>query len=148
MNNKPGWRKGFGFAQIMAMVIVVIPVTLFIITLLFDYWAAMQLDNRLKLMSHRAITAINSSGDLSTSEKVKTSLQASGEWARIQTLCPSSQPTLDIKTRVGDLNQGQTQIETFVTYNKFNHLGSKRLSSTIISYSYNDQNGSFQLECI
>jgi hypothetical protein len=123
-------------------------VTLFIITLLFDYWAAMQLDNRLKLMSHRAITAINSSGDLSTSAKVKTSLQASGEWARIQTLCPSSQPTLDIKTRVGDLNQGQTQIETFVTYNKFNHLGSKRLSSTIISYSYNDQNGSFQLECI
>lgn len=146
MNNKPGWRKGFGFAQIMAMIVVVIPMTLFIITLLFDYWTVMQLDNRLKLMSHRAITAMNNSSDLSSAATLKTSMQTSGDWDMIQSLCPSSMPALSLGNR-SDMPKGQTKIEVVVTNYPLNRLGNKTLHSAITSYSYNDQNGSFQLEC-
>jgi hypothetical protein len=129
----------------MAMIIVVIPTTLFIITLLFDYWAAMQIDNRLKLMSHRAIVAINNAPDLSSPDTLKGSMKT-GEFDLQQGLCPSAKPVLSL-TRLGDGVAGQTQVETAVVYDGFNHLDPRILSSTIVSYSYNDQNGSFKLEC-
>ncbi len=145
MKNKPQWRRGFGFAQIMAMILVVIPTSLFIITLLFDYWAAMQIDNRLKLMSHRAITAINNSENLSSTTTLLASMTVD-EQTLIGSMCPSSMPNVTF-TREGDMPFGQTRIETLVKYDKFNHLGTKELSSIITSYSYRDQNGSFKLEC-
>lgn len=140
MNNKQGWRKGFGFAQIMAMIVVVIPVTILIITLLFDYWAVMQLDNRLKLMCHRAIMAIDNNETLST-----FALSAPDKTA-IASLCPTAMPNLTL-VRVGDLSAGQTRIEAVITDYPFNRLGNKTLHASIVSYSYRDQNGSFKLEC-
>lgn len=140
MNIKPRWRKGFGLAQIMAMIIVVIPTFAFIITILFDYWTVMQLDNRLKLMSHRTITIIDNNetlGIFSLPEAEKTV---------IASLCPSSMPTLTF-VRIGDMPAGQTKIESTLAYDKFNHLEAKRVSSIITSYSYRDQNGSFKQEC-
>lgn len=129
----------------MAMILVVIPTSLLIITLLFDYWAAMQIDNRLKLMSHRSITAINNAEDLSSTDNFLASMTAD-EKTLIVSMCPSSMPNV-IFTRVGDMPAGQTQIQTLVNYDKFNRLGAKELSSIITSYSYRDQNGSFKLEC-
>lgn len=147
MKNKLGWRKGFGFAQIMAMIIVVIPTTLFIITLLFDYWTAMQLDNRLKLMSNRGIMAINNASDLSSANVLKISMVASGDWAIIESLCPTSKPVLGL-TYIGTMPiTNETEVTTAVRYETFNHLAARTLSSKITSYSYNDQNGSFKLEC-
>lgn len=147
MKNKLGWRKGFGFAQIMAMIIVVIPTTLFIITLLFDYWAAMQLDNRLKLMSNRGIMAVNNAVNLSSANVLKDSMIASGDWTIIQSLCPSSNPVL-VLTYIGTMPiANETEVTTALRYDKFNHLAARTLSSKITSYSYNDQNGSFKLEC-
>lgn len=145
MNNKPGWRRGFGFAQIMAMIVVVIPTSIYMITILFDYWAAMQLDNRLKLMSHRAITAMNNAPDLSSMSALKTSMTSTGDWNMINDLCPKDM-TLSVISRT-DMPKGQTQVIMAVTYDKFNHLETKELTSSIVSYSYNDQNGSFKLEC-
>jgi hypothetical protein len=145
MKNRPKWRRGFGFAQIMAMILVVIPTSLFIITLLFDYWAAMQIDNRLKLMSHRAIMAINNSEDLSSTNTLLASM-TSDEQTLISSMCPSSMPNVTF-TREGNMPSGQTKIQTLVKYDKFNRLGTKELSSIITSYSYRDQNGSFKLEC-
>lgn len=145
MNNKPGWRRGFGFAQIMAMIVVVIPTSIYMITILFDYWAAMQLDNRLKLMSHRTITAMNNATDLSTASALKISMTSTGDWDMIEGLCPKDM-TLSVISRT-DMPKGQTQVIMAVTYDKFNHLETKELTSNIVSYSYNDQNGSFKLEC-
>lgn len=141
MNNKTAWRKGFGLAQIMAMIVVVIPTSLFIMTLLFDYWAAMQLDNRLKLMSHRAVMAINSAELLDNAFAFSAE-----EKALLQSLCPSGKATLEL-SRTGDMPSGQTQVSALVVYDRFIHLAAKELKSTITSYSYNDQNGSYQLEC-
>lgn len=125
----------------MAMIIVVIPTAAFIITLLFDYWTAMQLDNRLKLMSHRAVMALNNA------EALDGAYTLSAEDATLlASLCPASKKTLEF-IRVGDMPSGQTQITALVTYDRFNHLEAKELKSAITSYSYRDQNGSYQLEC-
>jgi hypothetical protein len=105
----------------------------------------MQIDNRLKLMSHRAITAINNSENLSSTTTLLNSMTVD-EQTLIISMCPSSMPNVTF-TREGDMPFGQTRIETLVKYDKFNHLGTKELSSTITSYSYRDQNGSFKLEC-
>lgn len=124
----------------MALIIVVIPTFAFIVTILFDYWTVMQLDNRLKLMSHRAITIIDNNetlGSFSFSTAEKT---------LIASFCPASMPTL-VFSRTGDMTTGQTRIESSVMYDKFNHLEAKNVSSIITSYSYRDQNGSFKLEC-
>ncbi len=142
MSNKRHWRRGFGLAQIMALIIVVIPTTAFMITLLFDYWTAMQLDNRLKLMSHRAIMAINNAETLGASFTLSES-----EEGVLSGLCPSSMPNLEL-TYLGEMEApGQTRVAATVTYDRFNHLEAKELASTITSYSYNDQNGSYLLEC-
>lgn len=145
MNSKRGWRKGFGFAQIMAMIVVVIPTSIYMITILFDYWTAMQLDNHLKLMSHRAISAMNNASDLSSMASLETSMKTTGNWDVINGLCPKDM-TLSLISRT-DMPKGQTQVVMAVTYDKFNHLDVQELSSKIISYSYNDQNGSFKMEC-
>ncbi|MDD5717747.1 MAG: hypothetical protein PHW64_08065 [Sulfuricurvum sp.] len=146
MNNKPGWRKGFGFAQIFALMIVVIPTAIFLMTLLLDYWTVMQLDNRLKMMSHRAIMIINNESNLSSEANVKKSMDDLKAWGVLQSLCPSSKPTLKL-SRVGEMNASQTKIEVVIAKYPLNRLGDKNLSSTITSYSYKDQNGSFKLEC-
>ena len=128
-------------AQIMAMIVVVIPTSIFIITLLFDYWTAMQLDNRLKLISHRGIMAINNAEVLDGAYTLPAA-----DTTMLASLCPASMGAIEFK-RVGDMPSGQTQITAQITYDRFNHLGAKELKSTITSYSYRDQNGSYQLEC-
>ncbi|MBN2869561.1 MAG: hypothetical protein JXK04_01235 [Campylobacterales bacterium] len=141
MSNKRHWRRGFGLAQIMALIIVVIPTAAFMITLLFDYWTAMQLDNRLKLMSHRAIMAINNAETLGAAYTLP---EADREI--VESLCPASMRAL-VFARMDDMPSAQTRITAQVMYDRFNHLEAKVLSSTITSYSYNDQNGSYLLEC-
>jgi len=146
MNNRPGWRGGFGFAQIMATLLVVLPVIVFMMTILFDYWAIMRLDNQLKLIAYRCATAVNNAQDLSSDTALKTIMQSDGEWARVQGLCPPSRPNLTL-TRQGDLAKGQSLVSASLTYERLNHRGPQVLTSTLQSYSYRDQNGSFLFEC-
>lgn len=132
-------------AEIMAMMIVVIPVSIFMITLLFDYWALMRLDNQLKLIAHRGVTFINNAEDASTTEGVLGSM-SSDEITTMTSLCPTSNPTLDF-SRISNASKGEIVLETKMTYSNLNHLDPKTLSTIIKSYSYNDQNGSFVIEC-
>jgi len=145
MNNKRGWRKGIGLPEMIAMIIVVIPTTIFMITLLFDYWALMRVDNQLKLIAHRTITALNNAEDLSSKDSAIDSMKPE-EYEMIQSLCPPIKPNIAFD-RIGDMPFGQTKVEVMMTYDNLNHLDPKQMSSSITSYSYHDSNGSFTLEC-
>lgn len=145
MNNKKNWRSGMAIAEIMAMVVVVIPVTIFIITLLFDYWAVMRMDNQVKLIAHRGVMYINNAVDASSADKVIGSM-SEAEVKTMVSLCPPSNPSLNF-VRTGNSNEGEIVLEAKMVYSELNHLEPKTVSTIIKSYSYNDQNGSFVLEC-
>lgn len=128
--------------EIMAMLVVVIPTTIFIITLLFDYWTLMRVDNQLKLIAHRSVTAINNAVDASTAG----SALSSSEKTIIEDLCPPAFPVLAV-SRVKDMPSGQIEINATITYSGLNHMDDTTLSTVIASYSYQEQNGSFAIEC-
>ena len=145
MKSRNGWRRGFGMGQIMAMLLVVLPATAFFITLLFDYWSIMQIDNRLKLITYQLSGMINNAEALTSVETAREEISDS-DMELLRSLCPSSMPQVTLN-RTGDMPEGQTEVRAQLRYERLNHMGTKLLQSSIRSYSYHDQNGSFLFEC-
>jgi hypothetical protein len=129
----------------MATLLVVLPTTAFFLTLLFDYWSLMRIDNQLKLITYQVSGMLNNAPDLSTTEAAQSEMSESDR-ALLASFCPSSMAQTTF-VRIGDMPPGQTQVTGRVVYNRLNHMGEKQLQSTLRSYSYHDQNGSFLFEC-
>lgn len=141
MKNKRTWRRGFGLAQIMALLLVVLPTMAFIVTLLIDYWAVMRIDNNLKLMTNLATSKFNNSTDLSTNPSD----------ANLQTIlssyCPKDTAVNLSASRAGDASaKGVISVTASYTYNG-TYLKNKTMNATMVTYSYHDQNATINLVC-
>ncbi len=141
MNNRRDWRCGFGLAQIMAVLLVVLPTIAFIVTLLIDYWAVMRIDNNLKLMTSLATAKMNNITDLSSSPS-DSSLQT-----LLSSYCPKDTAVTLSGSRVGDGTAKDIIIvNASYTYNGV-YLKDKTMNATMVTYSYHEQNATISLVC-
>jgi hypothetical protein len=141
MRNRALWRHGFGLAQIMAVLLVVLPTIAFIITFLIDYWAVMRVDNNLKLITNMATSQFNNSTDLSsdpTDVQLRTTLS---------TFCPKNTAISFTGSRAGDANaKGVITVNASYTYNG-TYLKNQTITAKMSTYSYHDQNATINLVC-
>lgn len=141
MKNKRTWKGGFGLAQIMAVLLVVLPTIAFIVTLLIDYWAIMRIDNNLKLMTSLATTKMNNITDLSFSPS-DANLQN-----LLSSYCPKDTAVNLNASRIGDGSaEGIIIVNASYTYNG-TYLKDKTMNATMVTYSYHDQNATINLVC-
>lgn len=145
MKIKRGWRGATGMAEIIAIILVLLPVVAFFLTLMLDYWTLMRIDNQLKLIAYQISGKLDSSEDLSTADAFTTAV-GSDDLSQIASLCPAAKPTLNV-TRTEDMPYGQTLVTAQVVYDQLNHMDDRTMQTTIRSFSYRDQNGSFLIEC-
>lgn len=147
MRNKRGFRGGFGFAQIMATLLVVLPTLAFMIVILFDYWSVMQADYRIKLVanltSEYAIARANLRDFTNGSGGPATDYQA--YLSRVNQLCPAN--TNITVTKLTDApNLGEVDVVVKYTYNG-TYIKNKTLVTRMDAYSYQDQNASIEIIC-
>jgi len=145
MRNKPSWRKGdMGLPQIMATLLVVLPTIAFITTLIFEYWTIMQADYKLKLIANMTADYVNSKEDATVWGSDYTDFLAN---VNNNNLCPNG-TTLGAKgSFANDEAQGVMNITIEYKYTKAVYITDKTLSTSMITYSYHDQNLSATLEC-
>ncbi len=142
MKNKQGWRRGIGLAQIMALLLVVLPTMAFIVTLLLDYWTVMQADYKLKLIANLSADYVNNKEDATDLADINTQLIAP---VNAKKLCPKG-TVLGVKVSDTNASSGQIDISIEYTHNG-PYIKDKRLSSSMLTYSYHDQNLTAILEC-
>lgn len=141
MKSKSTWRNGFGLAQIMALLLVVLPTMAFIVTFLIDYWALMRIDNNLKLIANMATSRLNSVSDLSVG--VDDSLLEN----TLSSFCPKGKKVDFTGSRKGDgAGKGYIEVSVNYTYNG-TYLKDKNLVTKMTTYSYHDQNATIELSC-
>jgi hypothetical protein len=128
-------RKAFGLAQIMATLLVVLPTLAFLITFMFDYWAVMQADNRLKLIANMASTELDSMEDLSN--------LSGHDWTVLDKLCPRS-TSIVYKDR-DDTNA--SIVNVIVSYKHSGRYFDNIISTSMSTYSYHEQNATINLVC-
>ena len=143
MRNKQTWRKGLGIAQIMATLLVVLPTIAFIITLILEYYTVMQADYKLKLIANLAADYVNSKEDTTDWSDLNTKFL---DPANANQLCPNGS-TLSVKSASNDQPNGQISITVEYPYTQAVYISDKTLSTSMITYSYHDQNLSTILEC-
>lgn len=141
MKSKRNWRNGFGLAQIMALLLVVLPTMAFIVTFLIDYWALMRVDNNLKLIANMATSRLNSVSDLSAD--VDDDLLEE----KLSSFCPKDKKVGFAQSRKGDgSGKGYIEVSVSCTYNG-TYLKDKNLVAKMTTYSYHDQNATIELSC-
>lgn len=134
-------RRGFGLGQIMATLLVVLPTLAFLVTFMFDYWAVMQADNRLKLIANMTSTELDGLEDLSMDGL------GSHDWTvlfgQLDKLCPGEDKIV-FKNRA-DTNA--SIVEVTVSYKHSGRYFDKTLSTSMSTYSYHEQNATINLAC-
>ena len=142
MKIKQGWKKGFGLAQIMALLLVVLPTTAFIVTLLLDYWTVMQADYKLKLIANLSSQYANGKEDITDLADIDAQLISR---VNTQNLCPNG-TSLSLKS--SDTNAPTGQIVLSVEYiHNGPYIENKTISTNMLTYSYHDQNLTAVLVC-
>ncbi|MBD3823596.1 MAG: hypothetical protein IE916_03710 [Epsilonproteobacteria bacterium] len=141
MKSRTCWRGGFGFTEIMALLLVVLPTIAFIITLLIDYWAVMRIDNNLKIIVHLASTKMDNMSDLSASPS-DAALEK-----ELSSYCPEGKKVTFAGARSGDgPMSGGIKVSASYRYSG-SYLKDKEMLSSMVSYSYHDQNATIELVC-
>jgi len=133
MRNKHRCRNAFGFGQIMATLLVVLPTMAFIVTFMIDYWSVMQEDYKLKLIVNQASQKADNMEDLSSFTM------------NADDLCPSATHLVFSKPKDSD-TKGRIDIVIAYTHNG-PYIKNKLLSTSMHTYSYHDQNMSIIGTC-
>ena len=141
MKNKKGWRKGFGLAQIMALMLVVLPTMAFIIMFLLDYWAVMQADYRLKIIANKTAEFYNNIDDASNYDT--TSLKKS-----LKSLCPGSNSTFTLTDTVGTASDTDDVSITITYTHNGTYIKNKVITTGMKTYSYHDINSTVTGSCV
>jgi len=139
MKNKQGWRKGLGLSQIMATLLVVLPTMAFIVTFIIDYWSLMQADYKLKLIANMGAEYYNSKVDITDVNEDATFLGSAGG------ICPNG-TTLSLKSSAAGDTAGQISL-TVEYLHDGPYLKNKTVTTSMLTYSYHDQNLSATLQC-
>jgi len=143
MKIRQGWRNALGLPQIMATLLIVLPTTAFIITLILEYYTLMQADYKLKLIANLAADYVNSKEDTTDWSDLNTKFL---DPVNAKALCPNGS-TLEVKSAANDQPAGQIDISVEYRYKKAVYITDKVVSTGMITYSYHDQNLSTILEC-
>jgi len=143
---KTKMRKGLAIAEIMALLLLVLPTMAFIMMFLIEYWAVMRVDNNLKLMTHLTTSKLNGLTDLSSIAAIiaDDTKGISELTAQLDKYCPNG--SVESYTRTPGPGSNQIEIIAEYTYNG-NYLTNKKLSSRMVTYSYNDQNATITIVC-
>jgi Flp pilus assembly protein TadG len=137
-SNKALFRKGFGFEQIVAFLLLVLPTLAFIIMLVIEYWSVMRIDNNLKLIT------IMLSNVAAEQKDVRDDDAYSSVIAKINNgYCPNGTSLQTLSK--GDNGKGEISIS--VAYQFDGRFFSKKLVSKIDTFSYFDQNLTASYEC-
>jgi len=139
-------KNGFGLGQIMATLLVVLPTLAFLVTFMFDYWAVMQEDNKLKLMANMVSTELDDVEDLSLAG-LNAYLQTSegiNLVSSLNSLCPTN-TNIVFNTPRADAPAGI--ISTTLSYHHVGRYFDKVISTNMSTYSYHDQNATIDLIC-
>lgn len=147
MRTKRGFRNAMGLAQIMATLLVVLPTLAFIVTILFDYWAVMQADHKLKLVANLTAEFTLARSDLRTFTDGLgvNALDYQSYLSRVSGLCPGGTSISSIA--VSDApNFGEIAITAQYDYNG-TYFKNKTLTAQMNVYSYQDLNGSIVVKC-
>ncbi len=135
MKTKQGWRKGIGLAQIMALLLVVLPTMVFIITLLLDYWTVMQADYKLKLIANLSSQYANGKEDVTDLSDIDAQLISR---VNAQNLCPNGK-SLSLKSSNTNGLEGQIVLSVEYVHNG-PYIQNKTIRTNMLTYSYHDQN--------
>jgi len=134
-------RRGFGLGQIMATLLVVLPTLAFLVTFMFDYWAVMQADNRLKLIAFMSSTHLDGLEDLSNAGLGKQ------DWtilfAELDKQCPGSTNIV----YKGRADANSSIVEVIVSFNHSGPYFNRTISTSMSTYSYHEQNATINLVC-
>ena len=140
MSVKRSFRGAFGFGQMMASLLVVLPTIAFSTTFLIDYWAVMQSDHRLKLVAKVASQYYDSKINVSDVTDIDEKLLNLGT-----SLCPGGRSM--VVTSSGENSAANLiDIKVQYTYNG-TYFKNRNLSTNSITYSYHEQNLSVVLTC-
>ena len=139
MKNRRSFRNGFGMGQIMAMLLVVLPMLAFIITLMIDYWSVMQEDYKLKLLANQVSQVLDGKKDL---RDTNLSTELSSE---INNICPRG-TTLSFSTPQDASTRAQVSVTIAYVHNG-PYFKNKTLNTQMQTYSYHDQNISITGTC-
>lgn len=138
-------RKGFGLAQIMAMLLVVLPTFAFLMMFMLEYWSVMQIDNRLKLITNLTSTSLDGVEDLS--DDGLGVYATSQEWStlnqKLNTLCPQGTNI----AYLGRVDESKGMVTVNLSYAFKGRYLDNVLQSSMSTYSYHDQNATINLEC-
>lgn len=138
MKTKALYRAGFGFEQIVALLLLVLPALAFIVMLLSEYTAIMHIDNKLKLITNML------SRFAAQQENVRDWSVYTPVLAQASKLCP--QGTSLIFDSRGDAANPR-EISITVSYHFKGNYFDRTLTERLITYSYHDQNLTAALTC-
>jgi len=141
MKNRHSFRNGFGMGQVMAMLLVVLPMIAFIITLMIDYWSVMQEDYKLKLIANQASRVLDSEQVLRANDLNTTALTDKVG----SNLCPRN-TTINFSDPA-DANQSGLINITIEYVHNGTYFKNKTLKTQMQTYSYHDQNISITGTC-
>jgi len=138
------WRKG-DLGQLMAVLLVVLPMLIVSVSLIISYWSVMQADYKLKLIANMTADYANRQQDLQNVFKGISDGQG-GTFKQlkdnIDTLCPSG---TKIEFKAEDVKSAKTPgmisiLLLYTTGNELVYFNNKQISSYMLTYSYHDQN--------
>lgn len=136
-----------GFAQIMAMLLVVLPTLAFMIMLLIDYWAVMQADYKLKLVAN-----VTTEFTIDRDDLRDFSDGAGGNASdyqsyidRANSLCPNN-TNVSLSEAVDAAHPNEIVITVEYTHNGI-YFKNKLVTTQMNVYSYRDQNLSLIVTC-
>ena len=125
------WRNGMGLDQIMAMLLVVLPVLVFSITIILDYWYVMQADYKLKLVANYVAEQANMSEDLSDFNVSDLGM------------CPSETSIV----YSNQVNSGDSHIDIVIKYDYNGTYFDTPIATSMHTLSYYDKNMSIIGTC-
>ncbi|WP_304545919.1 hypothetical protein [Sulfurimonas microaerophilic] len=147
MSNRKSFRNGMGFAQIMATLLVVFPTLAFIFTILFDYWAVMQADQKLKLVANLTTEFAMTRDDLRdfSNGSGGNAVDYQNYLDRVSQLCPN-QTGAEFTSIEDAARSGEIAVIAQYDYNG-TYFKNQTISTRMNVYSYKDQNLSVVVTC-
>ncbi len=142
INSSKSWRNGLGLSQIMATLLVVLPTLAFSVTMIIEYWAVMQADYRLKLVTNLTSNFLDSSGNLPRT--ISDTVGYTNYETAVNDLCPAN---TDIEFTQGvDNVKGEISVTVKYIHNG-TYFKNKTITSKMHTYSLHDKNISVVATC-
>ncbi len=138
MKNKPLFKSGFGIDTLMIFGFVVLPMLVFIVFLIIEYWRIMRIDNNLKLIANMLVQKAVTLDDFGDYSMFSDVLNKSNSY------CPKN---TSLKALSVENNNSKGLISVTISY-KFDGVFFKPdIKASVTNLSYHDLNLTAHLAC-